>query len=166
MYSPDVSCRLRISEQVFIPSTIKIWNNLSPTIRNLRTTSQFKLKIKGKQFRPPVYYGAGSRKFSILHTRLRHQCSSLKADLIKIHVVDDPKCSCGLPIEDAIHFLLECQLYYNQRISLLNELINMNIETLSFGNDSYTDQTNSKNFEKVCFFIKQTKRFCTPSQQL
>jgi hypothetical protein len=26
------------------------------------------------------------RKFSILYTRLRHQCSSLKADLTKIHV--------------------------------------------------------------------------------
>ena len=66
--------------------------------------------------------------------------------------MDDPKCFCGSPIEDTIHFHLECQLYYNQRISLLNELINMNIETLLFGNDSYTDQTNSKLFEKVCFF--------------
>jgi hypothetical protein len=32
---------------------------------------------------PPVYYGEGSRKFCILHSRLRHQCSSLKADLLK-----------------------------------------------------------------------------------
>ena len=39
---------------------------------------------------PPVYYGEGSRTFYILHSRLRHQCSSLKADLTKIHVVDDP----------------------------------------------------------------------------
>ena len=70
--------------------------------------------------RPPVYYGEGSRQFNILHTRLRHQCSSLIADLTKIHVVGDLKGSCGSPIEDAIHFLLECQLYYNQRISLFN----------------------------------------------
>jgi hypothetical protein len=94
----------------FIPSTVRIWNDLSPTIRNLQTISQFKLKIKGEQFRPPVYYGEGCRKFNTLHTRLRHQCSSLKADLTKIHGVDDPKCSCGSPIEDAIHYLLECQL--------------------------------------------------------
>jgi hypothetical protein len=41
----------------FIPSTVRIWNDLSPTIRNLQTISQFRLKIKGEQFRPPVYYG-------------------------------------------------------------------------------------------------------------
>jgi hypothetical protein len=48
--------------------------------------------------------------------------------LIKIHTVDDPKCFCGLPIEDVIHYLLEFQLYYNQRISIFKDLINMNIE--------------------------------------
>ena len=44
--------------------------------------------------------------------------------------------------------------------------IEINIETLLFGNDTYTDHTNSKFFEKVRFLIKQTKRLCTPSQQL
>jgi hypothetical protein len=33
-------CRLRISEKSFIPSTVRIWNDLSPTIRNLQTISQ------------------------------------------------------------------------------------------------------------------------------
>ena len=50
-------CRLRKNEKSFKPSIVRIWNNLSPTIINLRTISQFKLKIKGEQFRPPVYYG-------------------------------------------------------------------------------------------------------------
>jgi hypothetical protein len=90
-----------------------------------------------------------------LRTRLRYHCSSLKADLTKIDVVDDPKCSCGSPIEDAIHYLLECQLYKNQRILLFNDLINMNIEinieTLLFGNDTNTDQTNS--FFLIRFFF-------------
>ena len=44
--------------------------------------------------------------------------------------------------------------------------IDTNIETLLVGNDTYTDQTNSKMFEKVRFFIKQITRCCTPSQQL
>ena len=52
----------------------------------------------------------------------------------KIHAVNDPKCAFGSPIEDAIHYLLKCKLYYNQRISLFIDLINMhiriNIETL------------------------------------
>ena len=77
--------------------------------------------------------------------------------------MNDPKCSCGSLIEDAMHYLLECKLYYNQRISLslLNDLINMNIqiniETLLFGNDTNTDQTNSF-FLIRFFFIKQTKK--------
>ena len=62
-------CRLRISEKLFIPSTVRIWNDLIPTLRNLQTISQFKLKIKGEQFRPPDYYGEGSRPFSILHRK-------------------------------------------------------------------------------------------------
>ena len=31
--------------------------------------------------------------------------------------------------------------------------IEINIETLLFGNDTYTDHTNSKFFEKVLFFL-------------
>jgi hypothetical protein len=32
---------------------------------------------------------------SILHTRLRHQCSSLNTDLSKIHIINSFKCNCG-----------------------------------------------------------------------
>jgi hypothetical protein len=49
-------------------------------------------------------------------------------------------------------------------INLINMNIEINIETLLFGIDIYTDHT--KFLENVGFFIKQTKRFCTPSQQL
>ena len=56
-----------------------------------------------------------------------------------------------------LEYLLECQLYYNQRIPLFNDLLNMNIqhniETLMFENDTYSDQTNSNIFEKVRFFL-------------
>ena len=56
---------------------------------------------------------------------------------------------------------LKSYLYYNLRISLFSDLINMNIqiniETLLFGNDTNTDQTNSF-FLIRFFFIKQTKK--------
>ena len=46
--------------------------------------------------------------------------------------------------------------------------IKINIETLLFGNDAYTDHTNSKMFEKVRFillsrktdYVLQVSRFC------
>ena len=48
-----------------------------------------------------------------------------------------------------------------QRISLFNDLINMNIEinieTLLFGNDTYTDHTNSKIWRKFVFLLNRQK---------
>ena len=70
----------------FIPFTVSLWNNLDLNVRNS----------------PNIlwYYGEGSRKLSILHARLRHQCSSLNADLFRINITNDPKCQCGAPHED------------------------------------------------------------------
>jgi hypothetical protein len=43
------------------------------------------LELKKKTVRSLEYYGEGSRKLSILHARLRHQCSSLNSDLYGIN---------------------------------------------------------------------------------
>ena len=130
-------------------------------MRNSPTVNSFKNKIKGFVFKPPKYYGEGNRKLSIIHARIRHCCSSLNADLAKFHVVNSPQCACGSPYEDAIHYLLECCFYQNERITLFRNLndIDIIIETLRLGNDNYTDQVNSDIFERVRTYIKQTKRF-------
>ena len=57
------------------------------------------LELK-KKLKSPEYYGEGSRKLSILHARLPHQCSSLNSDLYRINITNDPKCQCGAPYED------------------------------------------------------------------
>jgi hypothetical protein len=66
-----------------------------------------------------------------------YQCSSLNADLSKIHIINNVKCNCGASFEDAIHYFLECPLYLNERRTLPSNCddININIETLFFGND-------------------------------
>jgi hypothetical protein len=154
-------CRLRTSACSFIPSTVSLWNNLDISIRNSPTISLFKNRVKGDIYKPPEYYNEGSRKLNILHTRLRHQCSSLNADLSRIHVINNYKCSCGASFEDAIHYFLECPLYLNER-TLLSDCddININIEILLFGNDDYSYDVNSKKkFGKVRTFINQSKRF-------
>ena len=111
----------------------------------------FKNRVKGDIYKPPEYYNEGSRKLNILHTRLRHQCSSLNADLSRIHVINNYKCSCGASFEDAIHYFLECPLYLNER-TLLSDCddININIEILLFGNDEYSYKKiwKSSNFYK------------------
>jgi len=52
-----------------------------------------------------TYYMLGGRKCNIIHTRLRHQCSSLGADLFRANITNDPSCPFGFPLEDAIHYL-------------------------------------------------------------
>ena len=44
---------------------------------------------------------------------VRHQCSSLGADLFGANIISDP---CRYPLEDAIHYLLECPLLTNARM--------------------------------------------------
>jgi hypothetical protein len=151
-------CRLRTS---FIPSTVSFWNNLEISIRNSPTVSSFKNRVKGDIYKPPTYYNEGPRKLSILHTRLRHQCSSLNADLSRIHIINNYKCNCGASFEDAMHYFLECPLYLNESRTLLSNCddINTNIETLLFGNDNYSYDVNSKIFGKVPTFITQSKIF-------
>ena len=112
-------------------------------------------------YKTPKYYNEVPRKLSILHTRLGHQCSSLNADLSKIHVINNFKCNCGASFEDVMHYFLECPLYLNERRTLLSNFddININIETLLFGNDKFSYDVNSKIFGKVRTFINQSKRF-------
>jgi hypothetical protein len=138
-------CRLRTSASSFILSTVSLWNNLDISIRNSPTLSSFKNRVKGDIYKPPKYYNEGPCKLNILHTRLRHQCSSLNADLSRIHLINNYKCYCGASFEDAIHYFLECPLYLNERRTILSNCddMNINIETLLFGNDDYSYDVNS-----------------------
>ena len=116
--------------------------------------------MKIDTYKTPKYYNEGPRKLNILHTRRRHQCSSLYADLSRIHLINNYKCNWGASFEDAINYFLECPLYLNERRTLLNNCddININIETLLFGNDNYSYDVNSKIFGKVRTFINQSKK--------
>lgn len=142
-----------------------MWNNLEPTVRNIPTISRFKKAIKSNNFiKPPPYYLTGNRYLNILHTRLRHRCSILNADLFQVNFINDPGCVCGWVIEDAIHFFLECHLYTRARNQLKNNLDFLNeleIETLLFGNDTLPEESNIQIFKSVQLYIKQTKRFDT-----
>jgi hypothetical protein len=111
--------------------------------------------VKADIYKTTKYYNEGPRKLSILHTRLRYQCSSLNADLSKIHIINNFKCNCGASFEDAMHYFLECPLYLNERRTLLSNCddININIETLLFGNDKYSYDVNSNIFHFFTFSL-------------
>jgi hypothetical protein len=86
---------------------LSIWYTSFHCVRNSPNISCFKSRIKEKTVKSPEYYGEGSRKLSILHAILRHQCSSLNSNLYRINITNDPKCQCGAPYEDSIHYLME-----------------------------------------------------------
>ena len=95
-------------------------------------------------------------------TRLRHQCSSLGADLFRANIVSDPSCACGCPLEDAIHYLLECPLYTNARMQLIMSITPytvISIENLLFGSDNLTDENNLIVFRNVHKYIHHSNRF-------
>jgi hypothetical protein len=47
----------------------------------MQTTSKFKQNLRANLCIVSNYYMLGRRKCHIIHTRLKHQCSSLRADL-------------------------------------------------------------------------------------
>ena len=49
---------------------------------------------------------------------MRVKNSKLNCDLFRHNLVEDPGCLCGSPVENAIHFLLECPLYSSIRTDL------------------------------------------------
>ena len=74
----------------YIPSTIKLWNNLPLHIRNLPTLSSFSQSIKKLFYRTPKkLFNYGNRKANIIHCQLRNNVSSLNADLHKDYLRDN-----------------------------------------------------------------------------
>ena len=127
-----------------------------------QTISKFKQNLRANLFIVSNYYMLGSRKCNIIHTRLRHQCSSLGADLFRTNIINDPSCPCECLLEDAIHYLLECPLYTNARMQLFMNITPytvISIETLLFGSDNLTDETNLIVITNVQIYIYHTNGF-------
>ena len=51
--------RLRLSEKSFIPSTVKLWNNLDRNVKNIPTLNNCESRIKGITVKPLEYFRGG-----------------------------------------------------------------------------------------------------------
>jgi hypothetical protein len=63
------------------------------------------------------FYNIGDRKTNIIHTKLRHRCSGLNADLFRVNLKNDPRCVYGHLFDDVIHFFLN--VYFTNTLELL-----------------------------------------------
>ena len=156
--------RIETYSRSFFPSVTRIWNSLDIRLRRVPTVENFKLLLRNQNsaLKPPSYYSTGQRKLNVLHSRLRHMSSSLKADLFGVGLVPDQKCTCGWPIEDSIHFFLECSLYIDQRRAYIDNLPDTGedrITMILFGSQVLDNTGNIDNFRNVQHFIQHSGRF-------
>ena len=163
----------------FLPSTIRLWNNLPLQIRLANTVEAFKEMLHthldfGQAYKPYMY--SPNRNFIHLG-RLRMGLSPLNAHRRKYHFIENARCTfCQGNKEDTLHFLSQCPHYTVARTTMLNSLamtlptryqylLNMNTkqhqkeltQILIFGiKDSNVDM---EIFKVVSLFIEKTGRF-------
>ena len=63
--------RTQLYYKPFLPSTIRLWNDLSPETRDALTLTSFKYQMNKNIQKPPRYFTVGFRFAQIQHTRLR-----------------------------------------------------------------------------------------------
>ncbi|OWF47171.1 RNA-directed DNA polymerase from transposon BS [Mizuhopecten yessoensis] len=158
--------RLSTTNSSFLPSTLRCWNTLDNSIRSSASLNIFKNSLKpNDQFIPPSYFCNGDRKLNVIHTKLRHRCSSLNYDLFRVNLVETPSCICGHICENVYHFFFQCRSYSIERNILFQRVNDLSLEVpcdldlLLFGNEDLSLDTNSEVFLYVHNFIKSSKRF-------
>ncbi|CAC5415948.1 unnamed protein product [Mytilus coruscus] len=154
---PHMPARTTYYHNSFLPSTVRLWNEIPINIRN-SSLYIFKKYLK-KTWVVPKYFYSGSRLGQILHTRIRTESSGLNEHLYRKNLVTDPFCKCR-QIETSEHFLLRCPQYQLLREFMLSNLsCQPNIHNLLYGNPLMSDIENTDNFLIIQDFILKTKRF-------
>ena len=145
----------------FIPSSIRLWNDLSPEKRDAPSVLSFRYQLNKNIQKPPLHFSVGDRFSQIQHTRLRTSCSSLNHHLSSKNIVNDPHCQCGL-VETTKHYLLHCQRYTQLRLVMRNEISRYctpSLNCLLFGDEHLNYNCNMAIFTAVQKYIYDTKRF-------
>ena len=75
-------CRLSLTRDYFISATVREWNNLNLSVRNLDTLSKFKKAIRSSiSMSIPRHYSYGPRKLNIILTQFHCNVCFLNYDL-------------------------------------------------------------------------------------
>ena len=111
----NIHTRTNILQKSRIPSSISLWKNLEQEIRSSSTYSAFKSELSDKNRQVIILniYCIGNRYISVLHERLRNNCSDLNEDLYINHLRLDPMCDCNTRVENAEHYFFKCHRYSN-----------------------------------------------------
>ena len=124
----DSQITVQSTNNSFFPATAKVWNTLSPPVKNLPTVQSFKNKISTKLTKNP-YYTLCTGKQGTWLCRLRLGLSALNHHRYTYHLTDNPYCPhCGNTNETTLHYLFLCPAYNDARQDLLTALADMGID--------------------------------------
>ena len=93
---------------------------------------------------------------------MRMACSKLNQHLFHNHLIENPSCACGHPVEDPTHFFLNCPRYAAIRIELVNNIALISRVTtavLLYCNTELGIDENKHIFDEVHKFIRLSCRF-------
>jgi hypothetical protein len=141
-----------------------MWNNLDPEKQNSESLAEFKGYLTPKIKKPSLLY-YGDRWINVHHARMRMGCSLLKYDLFyNIHVIPSPVCSCGLDDETIEHFFLQCPIYADLRVNLLEAfhsrgIENINMDILLNGSSDLSNEENKIIFSSIYSYMNESRRF-------
>ena len=170
-------CRTERYRASFFPFCINEWNNLDENIRNLPSISSFKAALL-KFLRPNAnsVFRVTDNKGVVLLNRLRVGFSHVWKHKFRHNFADtvDPFCNCrNNSIETTQHFLMHCSDYSNDRLVMLNSLLQLDISLLPlnprtlytillFGDSKFCDKQNHDILSITVKFIHDTGRFGDP----
>ena len=157
--------RTETARRSCIPSSVTHWNSLRANIREADTYLSFRKILKDEVLynaNVPSYFLKGQRKLSVLHARIRNNCSDLKSDLFQNHLTDDKKCTCGYDNENALHYFFECNNYTHQRLIMFQQTRHfhpLSLNAVLFGKTSLSDEDNFVLVQAIQQYIKDSMRF-------
>ena len=176
-YSHDIIvpfCRLSLTTESFIPSTIREWNKLDPKNRSVDSISKFKKELKNDSLlcKTETFYLYGPMKLNIILTQFLCSASFLNNDLFRANIIKDPSCHCGSDIEDVYHYFFVCPKYTLCRKTLfhnlnwLSENFVLDTKLLICGHLELLNEQNIQIFKQVQNFIKRSNRLLMPWQSV
>ena len=168
--------RLASFKSSFIPDIAKLWNNLTPTLKQATSLGTFKNKLKKQLFPSKInMYSELSGKDAINLCRMRLGLSALNQQRKDYHLIEEGLCTlCYSDDEDTNHYFLFCPHHAAHRGQLIRELgrllqpagispnnINSNtlVNIILHGCPLITEKENLKLYKCVTTYIEKTNRF-------
>ena len=155
------SFKTTLYQNSFFVSTTYLWNELPDNYKLTDSISSFKRLLRKDDISVPIYYFGNDRTTEIIHCKLRLEISDLKGDLVKRHLTDNPTCQCGFECENSKHYLFDCPLFHEARLSTLFKINyqDYTLDSLLFGVNNKSVAENDQIFHHVRNFINLSQRF-------